>query len=175
MGKARALVALVVLSLGCDGGDEVTVSDQGNVCVLAQDEAARDPFNCAKLDFSADSPLTFSVDFGICLSSSCDSEARASCRASVEGSIVTVSAEGSYHHEGDECTEDCGSLRASCELELGEGDYEIRYAGKSMSWTLPSTRAKVCMDQDFPSCCDTDADCVEGFCAIDTLHCAVPE
>jgi hypothetical protein len=170
-------MSLVLVVLGCSTDDgDVIVNDQGSLCVLHVDNASQNPFGCGELTFPADEPLVFSVDFGICMSSSCDLAIKASCQAVRDGSIIQVTAEGSYRHEGDECTDDCIRLVARCETEaLPAGDYEIHYAGESMAWSLPTTRAKRCMSQEFPNCCDVSADCSEGTCNPATFHCEVPE
>ena len=162
-----------VASTGCAKDTERTLRDRGALCVLP-DGANSNLHTCERLEFSAGEILRLQVHFDVCLSSTCDLDRRASCRANLEGSVIRVTAEGSYRRDGDDCSEDCGALTATCSVgPLPAGDYELRYAEDSLALTLPSTRAKVCTGGT-GACCDSDADCAEGTC-FEGTHCVVPE
>lgn len=169
-----SLVALLAAVSGCTNEDyDGRVANRGTLCVRPADAEAS-PATCPLYEFEADGTLVLGVDFGICLSSTCDENLQASCSATVEGSVVTVKAQGSYSHRGDECSEDCMTLNARCEVgPLPAGDYELTYAGKTLALTLPSARANVCTGSGF-GCCDGDADCAEGTCG-EQNGCVVPE
>jgi hypothetical protein len=156
-----------------DENGERVVGNRGSVCARPAGAPA-EPLACPLFEFEADDTLALEVDFGICLSSSCDHDERANCKATVEGSLITVTSEGSYVHDGDECTDDCGFLVAECEVgPLPAGDYEVAYAGETLALTLPSSQARVCTGRDGFGCCDGDADCAEGTCGTENL-CVVP-
>jgi hypothetical protein len=171
--NAKASFVVLLAAAGCTDEDyEGQVSNQGTLCVRpAGAEAAE--VACPVYAFEAERSLELEVDFGICLSSTCDHDATAKCSATVEGSVVTVKAQGSYVHEGDECSDDCGFLVARCELEpLPAGDYEFVYAGQTLTLSLPSERADICTDSGM-GCCDGDGDCDEGTCS-DENYCVAP-
>jgi hypothetical protein len=173
---SRRLVLASVLALvatACADDVEVTFENEGSLCVHPEG-TERDPSACPEIAFVADDVLRLSVNFQRCLSSSCDRDPRASCEATVDGNVITVTAKGSYTHEEGECTDDCGSLVASCEVgPLPAGDYELRYAGETLALSLPSRRFDVCTPGDFSGCCDGDADCEQGTCGK-THYCGVP-
>ncbi|MCA9569132.1 MAG: hypothetical protein KC656_14890 [Myxococcales bacterium] len=56
------------------------------------------------------------VDFGVCLSSSCDTLLEATCSGELVGDELVVTATVRYETDGDECTDDCGRARAECRL-----------------------------------------------------------
>jgi hypothetical protein len=173
----KTLTTLVMVAAvawtGCAKDIERTLRERGAVCVLP-DGATTNLHTCERLEFSADEILRLEVHFDVCLSATCDVDRRASCRANVDGSVITVTAEGSYRRDGDDCSDDCGALTATCSVgPLPAGDYEVRYAEDSLALTLPSTRAKVCTTGT-GGCCDSDADCAEGTC-FEGTHCVVPE
>ena len=72
-----------------------TLTDEGTACVDGTD---------------------VTVDFGACLSSSCDTLVSSSCTATLEGSVVTVHAEAVIESHGTECTADCGMVVTHCDL-----------------------------------------------------------
>ena len=157
---------------GCSEEYEVTVENEGALCV-SPEGADADPFACSPIEFGAGAVLRLSVNFQKCMSSSCDRDPRTSCKATVDGNVITVTAKGSYTHEEGECTDDCGFLVASCEVgPLPAGDYELRYAGETLELSVPSLRFNVCTPGSFSYCCDADSDCDQGTCG-DGHHCAV--
>ncbi|HEX6276372.1 MAG TPA: hypothetical protein VFZ53_25200 [Polyangiaceae bacterium] len=169
-----AMLAFVVSPAlaGCSEEFEVTVENEGALCVHPVG-AEGDPFACPEVEFAAGAVLRLSVNFQKCMSSSCDRDPRTSCKATVNGNVITVTAKGSYTHEEGECTDDCGFLVASCEVgPLPAGDYELHYAGETLALSLPSARFNVCTPGSFGYCCDGDSDCGQGTCA-EGHHCAV--
>jgi len=162
-----ASVLLSALGVSCGDSEEHVVSNQGWLCVGKGPSQT----NEACPAFSLEQQLALHVNFGLCLSGSCSRPGQTSCRASRSGSIIEVTAEGTWSDTGEEsCTLDCRALTATCQTEsLPDGDYEIRYANKTLAVTIPSSRSRHCMPgRGFAFCCDTDADCA-GVGTCDTL------
>lgn len=161
---AVSCALLVAAATACDAGAEQrTLRDSGLACIEMPASRGAD---CQARRIDADVPLKVQVDFGTCTSSSCDRVLNAECRARRSGSIITIEAESVIESEGSECTDDCGSVTATCELEpLPAGTYELRYGGDSTSLTVPSNTAAGCAGGDaFGRCCDTSDDCGGGSC-----------
>lgn len=91
----RSLWMLLTLAACADPITTQTLTDEGTACVDAS---------------------TVSVDFGACLSSSCDTLVSASCTATLEGTVVTVHAEAVIDSQGKTCTADCGLVSTTCAL-----------------------------------------------------------
>lgn len=159
---ARYSTFALVFAVSCGGAEEHTVSNQGWLCVgkLSAQTSAACPL------ISLEQQLPINVDFGICLSSSCDHAGETSCRATRSGSIIQVTADGTWSRTGENgCTFDCRHLTATCQTDvLPDGDYEIRYADTSLAVTIPSLRSRNCMPAAgvLDNCCDADADCAPG-------------
>lgn len=157
------VVALVALS-GCEGdAARRTLRDSGAACVNGP---AMSFGECSVRTIAPSVPLQIDVDFATCTSSSCDKVLNAACRASRSGSVITIEAEAVIESQGDECTDDCGSVTASCALEaLPEGTYELRYGDDTATLTVPSTTAAACAGTGQAGrCCDTNADCGGATC-----------
>lgn len=152
------------LLAACDGDAERrTLRDTGAACVQAQAVGVDE---CSVRSIEPGVPLRVEVDFATCTSSSCDTVLNAACRASRSGSTITVEAEAVIESEGTECTDDCGFVTASCELEaLPEGTYELRYGDETTTLTVPSTTAAGCAGRGLGGhCCDSSADCGGSAC-----------
>lgn len=89
------LVPLLLTLLACDPVITQTLDDVGTVCVDGAE---------------------VSVDFGTCLSSSCDTLVSAGCTATLEGTVVTVHAQAVIDSQGKTCTADCGLVSTTCAL-----------------------------------------------------------
>lgn len=165
----RVLALLASSSIGalasCDGGAEQrTLRDTGSACI-ARNATLDD--GCSARDIPAGVPLRVDVDFATCTSSSCDTVLNAACRAARSGSVITIEAEAVIEKDGNECTDDCGFVSASCELEaLPAGSYQLRYGDASTPLTVPSTTAAGCAGEGwFDRCCDTSEDCGGSECS----------
>lgn len=60
------------------------------------------------------------VRFNGCLSSSCDTLVSASCTVSVAGGVAEIAGRADVDSEGNECTDDCGFMVATCAGSIGE-------------------------------------------------------
>jgi hypothetical protein len=161
---AAASLSALTATFSCDGdGERQTLRDTGAACIQGPAVGFGD---CSVRSIPPGVPLRIDVDFATCTSSSCDTVLNAACRASRSGSVITVEAETVIETKGNECTDDCGSVTASCELEaLPEGTYEVRYGDDTVSLTVPSTTAAACAGAAlFGRCCDTSADCDGRVC-----------
>lgn len=90
----RATTLLFALAACGDPVTTSTLDDVGTVC-LADDG-------------------TLVLDFGECLSSSCDTLTVATCEAALDGATLTVTSHAEIEHQGKECTDDCGFATAVC-------------------------------------------------------------
>lgn len=113
----RSLLMLLTLAACADPITTETLTDEGTVCVDGTD---------------------VTVDFGACLSSSCDTLVSASCEATLEGSVVTVHAEAVIESQGTECTADCGLVVTTCALPdlTGVTDPTIVYSAEPVAIDL---------------------------------------
>jgi hypothetical protein len=172
-GLSSALIAFATLALlvSCNDASRQTYRDRGTACLAPGDETAFS--DCSERVIPDDVPFRVSVDFGVCLSSSCDRELHAACRASRSGNVVTITAEATVEFEQGTCTLDCNSLSTECELEpLPAGSYEVRYGEASSSITVPSTTAMGCVGtSNEVRCCDTSGDCDGSAC--ENNHCSL--
>lgn len=112
---SRAALLPLLLLTACELGPKVettTLTDQGSVCLNDDGDVL--------------------VDFGTCLSSSCDTLISASCTAELVDGVVVVHAEAVIESEGNECTADCGYVQATCEAPLIEDPESVvfSYAGE---------------------------------------------
>lgn len=108
MASSRVLLAarwplwLALLGAGCEGGDPVTVENEGEVCF-----------------YEVGTELVVSVVLRGCLSNSCDVNRRGECSVSVDGSEVTLESRLSYTElQRSECDADCGTVAARCTAPL---------------------------------------------------------
>lgn len=80
------------------------------------------------------------VDFGRCLSSSCDTLRDATCGVTLVGAVLEVTASAVVESDTGPggCTTDCGFARTTCKLpEDTGGATSLRYAGNETA--LPAT------------------------------------
>jgi hypothetical protein len=147
------LVALAVASAGysCAPSETVTLERSGKVCVSSESSGLTSVHFYWDSQFPpeqlvADRPLTFTVAFEACLSSSCDTNRTAECEVAVDGDTIVVSSAGSFDRMRGSCTKDCGSLTATCSSPpLPEGQYTVVYGLGEMVIELPSTLADPCV------------------------------
>ena len=122
---SAAVALLMMTATACDTETEVQHDDVGRACVGG--EIAQ--------------PGEVVVDFGLCLSSSCDELVEASCVTSVEGSTITVEGTAiirSKTGRNVSCTADCGLVATTCDLpELAPGTYTLIYGGESSELVIP--------------------------------------
>lgn len=160
VGLAATLASLV----SCSEAQRRTYRDRGTACLGVGDDSAF--LDCSERVIPEEVPLRVSVDFDVCLSSSCDTELHAACRTSRSGNVVTITAEAAVEFGGGTCTLDCNSVSTVCELEpLPAGTYELRYGEASSAITVPSTTAMGCVGTtDEVRCCDTSDHCDGSEC-----------
>ncbi len=80
------------------------------------------------------------VDFGRCLSSSCDTLRDATCSVTLVGAVLQVTASAVVESDTGPggCTADCGFARTTCKLPASSGAAtSLRYAGNETA--LPAT------------------------------------
>lgn len=122
------LLAALALTSSClpkERWEVFTKTDEGTACVEGQ----------------ADATATVFVDADICLSSSCSRNATGSCSATVDGSVISVSAEFQWEEATGnvDCTDDCGILTAECEVgPLTAGTYTVQLGDADLSVTIPT-------------------------------------
>lgn len=125
------MVLAGLLWLGaCSGRDDETEHvDVGGACVSGEQGQPHD----------------VAVDFGLCLSSSCDELVEASCTAMLEGTTITVEASATVRTKTGRnvaCTADCNSATASCDTPpLAPGTYTLVYGDDSVELTVPVATA----------------------------------
>lgn len=132
----KRLVVLVFAA--CEGGRSpdpmpIELVDEGMACMEGR----------ASGSFAADQPVTVTVDWNVCLSSSCTDDKMASCTVTVADRTVTIETRASWldtSAAGQGCTDDCGLLQTSCETPpLAAGVYTFVLDGRSVTITVPST------------------------------------
>lgn len=152
---------------GCDPEEAKSHIDVGKACVSPADDGGSVFEGCSAAELSTTGELSIAVDFGLCLSSSCDTLRRATCEATRDGSVITVTARADVVSDtSGGCTDDCGSANARCDLGvLPEGTYELRYGEESVQFEVPSTTSARCAGATFGRrCCDDASDCGGGAC-----------
>jgi hypothetical protein len=124
------LLGSVVAILACSDSDpkereRSVYEDEGAVCVRSV----------------ADGKLTVTVVFPTCLSSSCDRALGTSCTVALSGSELVVTSRGETESTGArECTADCGSLVARCDVTgVPPGSYTLVHGTSSEPITVPAT------------------------------------
>ena len=76
--------------------------------------------------------LTVTVEFDLCLSSSCDTLMESSCEFTRDGDELTLTGLALVESQTKgACTSDCGRVSAQCTQELDNGTYLLR-AGEAM-------------------------------------------
>lgn len=145
----RCLVLVALIStLGCTPGEKSDAPD-GKQKADGEDEV--EPPTITTLDHadvgtacvsgSIDQPHEVAVDFGLCLSSSCDQLVAASCTAEQSGADLKVTGKATVIRTGGPdtiCTADCGRVTAKCSVPaLAAGTYQLSYAGKQIEFAVP--------------------------------------
>ena len=162
-----ALLGLCAGLFACHPKDAQSHSDVGAACVIPTSAEPAFFGECNGLELSPNAELRIDVDFGLCLSSSCDHLLRASCEVKRDGAVITVEARADVESDSSgSCTDDCGSVSASCALgTLPEGSYELRYGDATLAFDIPSTTSLRCAGNAFGrACCDDASDCGSGKC-----------
>ena len=139
----RATVVLAVLAAGCLSKDtdpvKMMTDDVARLCVFARDPISPMPGPQAYTDGA---PVFVQVELAVCLSSSCDSDASASCSVIRTGAAFDVSTVGTWTSLANSqraCTADCGQLTATCMTEpLTAGTYTFGVAGQTVNLSVPS-------------------------------------
>lgn len=126
--RSLILSALLFSVAGCPGitrWETLTMVDEGTAC----------------LEGGGDDPAEVQVNADICLSSSCSRNAVGSCTASLTDGVITVESDFSWEEQinPSACTDDCGSLTATCDLgDLPAGDYVLRHGDTETDVTAPA-------------------------------------
>lgn len=108
-----ALSFFMLLALACSGA-QTEYENQGTFCDFAY----------------SDGTLSFTVDFHVCQSSSCDEELSKNCTVRLEENRLIVDASIVIESESGSCTDDCVFSAVSCAVpSLPEGTYSIAFAG----------------------------------------------
>lgn len=97
MSRLSTLSLVLAALFACDDEPEVrteTLTDVGVACLHSDG--------------------TIRLDFETCLSSSCDTLVSATCAGSLDGDTLTITSEAVIDSQGDECTDDCGFVGATC-------------------------------------------------------------
>jgi len=165
-GLAWATWWLLVGFGGCEPTEAKSHIDVGKACVSPADDDSSVFHACSPAELSTTGELSIMVDFGLCLSSSCETLRRATCEATRDGSVISVTARADVVSDSGDCTDDCGSATARCDLgALPEGTYELRYGEASVLFEVPSTTSARCAGSTFGRrCCDDASDCGGGAC-----------
>jgi hypothetical protein len=146
-------LALGTGAVGCsgnaDGGMDKTVRNVGNLCVFPAGITDGDPMVYAggAQDYAAGQPANLAVLFDVCLSSSCMTNARASCTPTQEGDVFHVDATLTYHDTGaSTCTTDCGRQIARCTTPpLDAGTFTFNFSGFNTQLAVPSSVVPPCV------------------------------
>src|SRR5262249_50398140 len=121
-----AMIACALVLLACNGED-TTYDDVGSVCI----------------DGNAGASHSVEVDFGVCLSSSCDTVVESMCDVSVAGTDLTITASATVNRKGGACTEDCGALTVDCETDpLPAGNYSVVYGDVMGTLVVPAATSE---------------------------------
>jgi hypothetical protein len=139
-------LVLVGLIASCDArgsqgtGQPFEVENTGQACLLGHE-----PSGSQRTTYPAGQPIEINVGGFDCLSSSCTTDATASCEATLTGSTVMITARASWKdtsHLGQGCTDDCGSPSAACMTPpLPAGEYTFTYGSQVTTLTVPSMPA----------------------------------
>lgn len=128
--RGRCLGAVLLVStLGCDSFADTpkrTYDNTGTVCFTL-----------------SSGTLKIQVQFPACLSSSCDRALPTSCEATFSDGVITLTSHGASESTGESaCTDDCGSLTATCSLPtpLEPGDYILNHGNDSAPVTVSATQ-----------------------------------
>lgn len=125
----HSIPLLVSLALGACADDVEEHIDTGRACLLGDPGQAHE----------------VTIDFDLCLSSSCEEVVESSCTATLDGSTVTIEAEVTVRSKTrGSCTLDCNSPVVTCQTPpLAEGMYTLVYGEDQVPLTVlaggPST------------------------------------
>ena len=122
--------SLALLLAGCTAADEDTedrdYENVGRACVSGQQDQAHQ----------------VEVDFGVCLSSSCDELVEASCTTTLDGTTLRVEAMATVRSQTGPnvaCTADCGPATTTCDTPvLAPGTYTVIYGEQQSEFTIPT-------------------------------------
>jgi hypothetical protein len=127
---------MVSLQLGCASDDEKRerseYRNEGEAC----------------LSIGADNRVAVQIVFPACLSSSCDRELTAECTVNVSDGKLSITSYALSETTGaSECTNDCGSMTATChsEGEVDAGSYDIEHGADATTAELGG--AQVCLGE----------------------------
>lgn len=123
-----------------------TFENEGDVCLNRfsfDDQSA----------IEAEAPIEVIVELPGCLSSSCSTDAQASCEVALDAATntITLTSQGSYLDTSvvdGTCTADCGLLHAECEIPaLPEGQYTLTHGQTTYTFEVPS-QPEGCLQAD---------------------------
>src|SRR5688572_30706651 len=102
---------LLLVGFGaCEPAEAKSHIDVGQACVSPADDGSSGFDRCSPAELSTTGELSIVVDFGVCLSSSCDTLRRATCEVTRDGSVISVTARADVISDNSGgCTDDCGS------------------------------------------------------------------
>jgi hypothetical protein len=117
-------------SLACTEETEVIYIDEGVACVSVD----------------SDANYSVTVDFPVCLSSSCDTLVKSSCdvqrlfdAAGPEPrEHLLIHARATVRSESGSCTADCGQVQVVCELDVSDGAYALEFGDYEGILTVPA-------------------------------------
>lgn len=100
-----------------------------SACVTEPPEQRRDVSNQGTVCLDG---AEIKVDFGTCLSSSCNTLVGASCTASIDADTITVTSVGEVVTAGGSCTNDCRSALTQCDVTGGDASMatKLNYGGQ---------------------------------------------
>ena len=124
--RSKLVLGLLLIPACIGSSDTETFTNSGTLCFQSLD----------------DGRVAVVVRFPTCLSSSCDEATLAECQVVEDDGTIRVESRAEVEREGGECTDDCGSLTASCTSEpLAPGSYSVKYGSDSASLSLPAEDA----------------------------------
>lgn len=129
----HSLPLLLALALGACA-DEVEHVDTGRACVRGEPGQGHE----------------VTVDFDLCLSSSCDEVVESSCTTTLDGNTVIVDASVTVRSDPrGPCTLDCNSPVVTCQTPpLAEGTYTLVYGEDQVPLTVPLGGQSTCTSEE---------------------------
>ncbi|KIG15131.1 hypothetical protein DB30_05831 [Enhygromyxa salina] len=123
-------LVLIASSLGCTEPIETIYVNEGVACVSVEN--------------GTDYIVT--VDFPVCLSSSCDTLVKSSCDVQIlfdaagpePRKHLLIHARATVRSESGSCTADCGLVQEVCELNVSDGDYTLVFGDHEGILTVPA-------------------------------------
>lgn len=139
MSRAMWVLPLLVWGACVEPEDQlVELDDIGQAC-LGDMEGP-------EIELTADEAVTVVVTLEGC-ASGCAGDIEATCTASVDDGVISVSASASYTTPGGTatCPAVCVFVQAECDTEaLPAGSYTLEYGGDSDTFDVPAKAASVC-------------------------------